>query len=580
MRYTDEVSNWKLHILQVISFLCGIAIITRLYHLQVYEHETFAKLGKKNFLRIQTVPSPRGDIIDIHGNLLATNMPITHLYWQGTGNKEIAPDQHHILELAQIILSSADTQFTIPLQQIKFAERFGTRVKIADELTYEQLSQISEQCMQSQNLVITTHFKRYYPYGSLACHILGYLGDIHIQSQGKMGLEKLFEPTLQGQHGLVQTTINSFGRQLAQEQLQRVQKGGSLQTTLDIKLQQLAEQCFPEIDSGTFILLDPRTGALRALVSRPGFDPTLFLKPISSETWQELQEKSKPFLNRAFHAMYPPASTFKLITLSAALETHIVHPDTKVFCSGYTTFANRKYHCNNRHGHGKVGIQDSIAHSCNILFYEIAKHVHIDTLADYANRFGLGESTQVIFGDKQGLVPSNEWKIINKGERWWQGETLSAAIGQSFLLVTPIQIACMIAGIFEGYLVQPRISDQEPIIKKPIHVKPETRTILQEFMRSVITTGTGKRISNLKHLKIYAKTGTAQTVALKDGDKDQEIQERLHKEHAWFVSYFSYKDEEPLVMIILIEHAGSSKYATGIAKQFLLKYLKLKKEAT
>lgn len=577
MRYTDQISSWKLYVLQCISFVCGIIILTRLYHLQIHNHETFATLGKKNFLRTQTVPSPRGDIVDMHGKLLATNMPITHLYWQGTGNKTLQKDQLRMLELVEIIVSTPEKPCILPVQQIKFAERFGTRVKIAAELTYEQLTQISEQCLQSQNLIISTHFKRYYPHGPLACHILGYLGDIHIQSQGKMGLEKLFQPILQGKNGLLQTKINSFGRQLAEEQLQRVQKGGNLHTTLDIELQKIAEQCFPEEDSGAFILMDPKTGALRALVSRPGFDPTIFLKPISSGDWQELQNKSKPFLNRAFHSMYPPASPFKLITLSAALETHIIEADTKVFCNGYTTFAGRKYHCANRTGHGKVGISDSIAHSCNILFYEIAKRIHIDTLADYAQRFGLGESTNVIFGDKQGLVPSNQWKITHKKEKWWQGETLSAVIGQSFLLATPIQIARMIASIFEGYLVQPRISDQEEIVKKPLRIKHETRAILQEFMKSVITTGTGRRISNLKHITIYAKTGTAQTVAFKDEHEKSENLEKMRKEHAWFVSYFSYKDEEPLVMVILVEHAGSSKYATKIAKQFLVQYSKLKK---
>ncbi|NBX78522.1 penicillin-binding protein 2 [bacterium] len=579
MRYTDTTSFGKINFLFSVFLIFIIIIGSRLYFLQMYNHEHFALLGKKNFLRTQIIPCPRGNIVDCHGEILATNTPITHMYWQGSGNNQFSETQIEALKKINLILYPEFEESPLPFAKIKYAEKFGTKVKIHEDLSYVQLSQIAEQCMNCQNIRFDTHFKRHYPHGHTACHVLGYLGDVTLQPQGKMGIEKVFESVLQGNHGIVQTTINSFGRQLSAQQIKHAQKGGNLQTTLDLEMQKLAEQAFPEQDAGAMIILNPKTGDIKTLISRPGFDPTLFLKPISQEDWASIQSLSTPFLNRVFHALYPPASTFKLVTISAALEEHLINEHTKTYCMGYTTFAGRKYHCSRRTGHGLMDIQDSLAYSCNILFFDIAKRLHIDKLSEYAHKFGLGENTNVIFQDKTGVVPNNAWKIANKGERWWQGETLSAVIGQSFLLVTPIQVACMIGSIFEGYLVKPRITFQEEIETRPLKIQTSTRNFLKECMRMVITTGTGQRIKNLKDIQIFAKTGTAQVVGMKNPDGDDEEQEYARRHHAWFVSYFSYKHEDPLVLVLMIEHVGSSIYATTVAKNFLKAYVQSRKQA-
>ena len=222
--------------------------------------------------------------------------------------------------------------------------------------------------------------------------------------------------------------------------LEKALIGNDLHTTIDIELQHLCEKVFPESRTGTFILLNPADGAIVALVSRLHFDPNIFLDPISYETWQGLQEKN-PFLNRAFDASYPAGSTFKLVTISAALETGIIAEDELWNCKGYTLFGNRKYWCARRSGHGEISIKKAVAESCNTLFFEIGKKIDIDVLANYAHKFGLGKKTNVVFSEKVGLVPNREWKFDYKGECWWPGETLSVTIGQSFLLTTPIQIA-------------------------------------------------------------------------------------------------------------------------------------------
>ena len=204
----------------------------------------------------------------------------------------------------------------------------------------------------------------------------------------------------------------------------------------------------------------------------------------------------------------------------------------------------------------------------NIIFYEIGKRISIDTIADYAYRFGLGKQTGIHFPEKTGLVPTSQWKIENKGERWWQGETVSASIGQTYLLATPLQIARMQSAIFSGFLTKPRILENEPIEQEPLDINPKTLKFLKKSMRATVEEGTGKRLKDIDDLTISAKTGTAQISSL----KQRMLNSEEYREHAWFLGAFSYKEENPLVMVVLVEHAGGSRAPTSIARKFLIKY--------
>lgn len=571
MRYTTPTTRSQLNLIGLCTTAGIFFIFTRLIFLQVYHHQFLAKLGEKNFTRIKQINPLRGNILDCNGNLLATNRPVINIDWIGTGLHKLSPAQHTILTKIETVLSKYNQPILIELSKINRAEKFSTSIQLASDVTIEALSEISEQCADSQNIVISKKFQRFYPHKNLACHILGYLGDLDNNTEigGKMGLELIFNDILKGKHGSMSHIINSFGKNLQMSKIANSQSGQALTITIDMKLQQIAESVMPADHAGAFILLDPKTGALKALVSNPGFDPSIFLKPILTDDWKQLQQ-NKPFINRAFNASYPPASIFKLITMSTALEHGLITPESKFYCNGYTTFKNRKYYCSKRSGHGWLDIKGSLAHSCNIGCFEIAQKISIDTLADYAFRFGLGEKTNIIFPENQGIVPSNEWKRMVKGEPWWKGETLSAAIGQSFLMVTPIQIACMIGSIFKGYLIKPRILEYDPIETIPLDIKPSTREFLQECMKSAIQIGTGRNVGRLKNITIYAKTGTAQTKSRQSSDA-KDIQNDCH---AWCVIYFTYKDQDPLVMTILIEHAGGSSVATAVAKKFLSAYMK------
>ena len=544
-------------------------IVLRLFYLQITLSDFFSFQSKKNFTRMEKVPSPRGNILDRNNRFLATNRPTIDLYWQGSGKSSLTTAQQKTLQKIEDILTISITDNQELMRTITTAEKRHKPVLLANNIPFDHMCKIEEQCFNNQNILLRNSFKRYYPYHSYASHIVGYLGNFDFKIVGKMGLEQLFENMLQGEQGIVLNTINSLGRHLNQQEVKRSLAGNNIKITLDIELQDILEEVFPQEYSGTFIVMDAVDGDILGVVSRPNFDPSLFLEHMKKESWNMLQEKQL-FLNRAFNATYPPGSIFKLITTSAALEHNIIQQDATWHCNGHVSFANRQYHCNKRDGHGHLSLHTGLVKSCNAMFFEIGKQVSIDILADYAQRFGLGKPTRIIFPEKSGLVPSMDWKLQTKGERWWPGETLSAAIGQSYLLVTPIQIARMISSIFTGYLVTPRIVVNEPIIKEPLDIQDSTRTFLQEAMRYVVEDGTG-RGAKIKDIELYAKTSTAQTSAY-----NKRCLGSIYLEHGWFVAYLKYKDHKPLTLVILVEHAGTARVATNIAKKFLLKYKKLR----
>jgi len=559
-----------MHKIRYLSIGCigmGLIIMIRLLYLQATISYYLHTRSQKNFLRISSVQPIRGTIVDSKGRLLATNRIVTNLCWLGSGQKNLSADSVATVTRLASLVPLRITNHDELMTALKRTERSSSTLILAHELTFEQLSRIEELFPDDPHIRITTHVKRLYPHTTCACHILGYLGsaDNAAATSGRMGLEQICERTLRGQQGSIARKINSFGTHVAEIELKRTLAGNTIYTTLDIDIQNIAETVFPEQESGTIIVMDAKDGALQAVLSRPTFNPAFFLDHIDHKQWQQMQE-NRPFLNRAFNACYPPGSLFKLVTVSAALEHNLIKQDALWYCNGYFTYHARRYGCHLHTGHGQLSTCQALAHSCNILFYTIGKQIDIDLLAHYAHLFGLGSKTNLPFAQQEGLIPSRAWKRQVKGERWWQGETLSASIGQSFLLVTPIQVARMIGSIFTGYLVQPRLLQKDPIVTTPLQLKADTIDFLQRSMKSVITGGTGQR-ANLKNITIHGKTSTAQTSLLQKRDKG-----KSYMEHAWFAAHVQYKTERPFVLVVLLENCGSSRVATQTAKNFLQQY--------
>lgn len=548
-----------------------LVMLGRLSYLQINLSDYFFTRSQQNFLHIGHTLSARGTIIDSRGKLLATNRPRTLLIWVGTGNRKLTPEQLHALNTITTILALSPEDGDAIMHDVARAEHGKKNITLHTDLTVEQLSKISELYPHDHNMQIISDFQRYYPYHTYASHLLGYLGTVNTENYGKMGLEKLLEESLRGQKGTELNIIDSVGRNITRTTLQHALIGHDIQTTLDIEIQDICERVFPADASGTLILMNPTDGSIVSMLSRPHFDPNIFLHPISTDEWQQIVEK-KPFINRALHALYPPGSIFKLVTISAAFQEGLVPCDMQytTTCKGYYKFAGRKYWCNNHFGHGPMTIAQSLAHSCNILFFGIGRKIDIDTLARYASDFGLGRKTDISLPESTGLIPTREWKRKAKGESWWPGETVSVSIGQSFLLVTPIQLARMISAIFTGYLVKPRILVNEPVQTEELGLPYYVRKFLQKSMKRVVEYGTGLRMRRVKDIKMYAKTSTAQTSDLQKRDLGTQ-----YLEHGWLVGNFSYKDNPPLTIVVLVEHAGSSQVATGIVRNFLGEYKRL-----
>ena len=554
----------------IIIIVCTVCIIGfRLAYLQIIQRHNLFSQGERNYQRVKKIRPPRGNILDRNGTLLATNRPVTDIYWHGTGSRIFTPEQNRTISILETILNTENISDENTLRKIRTAERYQREHLIARDLTFEQISRIAEQLADSKNIRLSTQFTRHYPFKTAASHIIGYLGVKDIEQFGKMGLEKIFEEELRGHDGTHMRTINSFGTLLDDIELQKVISGQDVYTTLDIRLQMIAESILTDDYPGTLIMFDPENGDILSLVSSPRFDPEIFLQSIKIEEWRNLQAKY-PFINRAFYACYPPGSIFKLITACAALEHNIIQEDTIINCKGFTRFAGRKYGCNRRWGHGELTATQAIAYSCNPLFYEIGKQISIDVLADYAHRFGLGYKTGAAFAERSGIIPSTEWKHATHKERWWPGETLSATIGQSYLLVTPIQIARMLGSIFTKELAKPRIILHEPIEKYPLDIKPETLAFIQNAMYEAVQKGTSRRLARLKDMTIHAKTSTAQVSALQ-----KRLLDTKYLEHGWCILHAQYKQEKPFVLVVLVENAGNSSVPTLLAKTFLEQYMKI-----
>lgn len=564
----------KIRIIFIFSMFFLSIIAVRLFYLQIFKSRQLVQLGQKNFLRTEIIPSLRGNLLDRNGKLLATNVPVFDLYWQGSGNPELSSSQYDFLTKVKSILG-VDIISDEKEVEIDSAERYSRQILIKKSLSDVELYKICEQCAESSNVFVARHFTRTYPNGTLASHVVGYLRgtDSYGRVKGLYGLEWKFQDNLQGEYGYIKHIVNATGKRLSSTESRSAIAGNNIKLTLDLTLQSIVEALFSPGQAGAFVIMDPENGDILAMHSYPNFDPNAFLGPISQQKWQEQFCVDNPLLNRAIHATYPPASLFKLVTFIAGLEEKVIKQDSTFVCNGYTEFCGGRYNCLCRTGHGPLSARRALEVSCNIPCYEMAKKMSVDQFAAYATRLGLGQPTGFLFPDKKGIVPTSAWKQCVLGERWWGGETLSVSIGQSYLLVTPLQVARMVAGICSGYLVKPRILVDEEVVRSPLYISNETLAFLRDVMREVVLCGTARCLSWVRDFTASAKTGTAQTISL----KRQKCGTKMQLEHAWLGGFFSYKGGKPLAIAVLVENCGSSRYAVQLVKNFFTIYKRVYK---
>ncbi len=559
------------------------AILTRLWVLQIGQMESWRSLSENNRIRLERLPATRGLVLDRRGEPLVENRPAFDVQIVPEDTPDLAAT---LARLGDII----DGDLPDKAEFARAARRQPRHepVPVRRDVDWDTVVRLEVLESELPGVRLATGPIRTYTRGSLGSHLLGYVGQVdpgtlerdHSYRMGdlvgKSGLERSFEEWLRGRPGAQQIEVDALGRRLRVISEKAPQPGRNLVLTIDGRLQAFAEQLL-EGREGALVALDPRTGGVLALASAPGYDPNAFARGISSSDWKGLTgDVLQPLQNRTVQGQYPPGSTFKVVTAAAALEEGVVTPFTRIFCGGAWRFGNRSYRCWRPGGHGSVDMHDALVGSCDVYFYQVGHRLGIDTLAEYARRFGLGRLPEAgLDHEKAGLVPDTAWKKRRFNERWYPGETLSVAIGQGALLTTPIQMARVIGAIAGGALYRPHLVDRvespggetvdafAPEIDTDLGLRPTTLHQLREALRDVVESprGTGRN-AHLPSVEVGGKTGTVQVFRMgQNRIKTADLPRHL-RDHAWFVAFAPVEDPE-IAIAVLIEHAGTGGGATA-----------------
>ena len=587
-------------ILVVVSFLC---LWMRIWYLQILKWQYLTGLSENNRVRMVTLPANRGMIKDRNGETLVSIRPAFNLYLTPEDARNL---DSSLDKLAQRISLDREKLKKKIAQTKSFKE-----VLIKGDIPREEVAFVEENNMSLPGIRIRAEPLRNYVFNNLASHTLGYLGEISKASLerlkdpayrqgdfvGKNGLENIYESLLRGKKGYKEVEVDVSGRELKTLRKLPPESGNNLILTLDVKIQEELEKLMTETAeqnmNGSVVVMKVQTGEIIAITSKPSFDPNKFAAGISTRNWRDLlTDEWHPLQNRSIHGQYPPGSTYKIVTAIAGLGEGVIKPDTSIFCPGHFKLGRGRYRCWKKSGHGFMNLHDALVQSCDVYFYTIGHRLGIDTIAKYAKRFGLGRSTRLgLSREKKGLVPTTQWKLLNKKEPWQLGETISASIGQGFNLVTPIQQVIMMAAVANrGILLKPylvkRIEGPEgqlrqeffPEIIGQIGVDPDHLEQVRMALRDVVNgaRGTGKK-SRLKNIIVSGKTGTAQVVRMKSNEeleKGEAIPVK-YRDHAWFVAFAPY--EKPVLAVaIIVEHGGHGGATAGpIAGKIFKKYFKL-----
>lgn len=585
----DRVRTFNRRTLLIGGLQAGVfsVLAGRLYYLQIMQGDRFRTLAEENRINLRLIAPPRGHIIDRNGAPLAVN--------QQNYRMVILPDQvsnlEQLLDNVGKYVSVSEFERKRIIREIK-SNKAITSVLVRDNLTWDQVAALSLHNIEIPGTDIEVGEVRTYPYTNITAHILGYVGavaekDMEAEEDepiltapgfriGKNGVEKFYEQALRGVAGTVQLEVNAHGRVVRELARQEPQIGNNLKLAIDVGLQQFTAQRFEGVESGAAVLVDVKTGAVHALVSHPGFDPNLFTYGISQEDWDKLNnDPYVPLLNKAVNGAYAPGSTFKPVVALAALDADLIKPETTIFCPGYVDLGEHRFHCWKHGGHGNVNMKQAFAGSCDAYFYELGKRVGIDRIQAMAKRLGLGQKLGIDLPlERSGLVPSRAWKLATKGGMWHQGETLVAAIGQGYMLATPLQLAIMTARIANGGVaVTPKLMlPPEGFAEETasIGLKEEHLKIVQDAMSAVVNTpsGTayGSRIMDEK-MAMAGKTGTSQVRRITKAEREEGVTKNEdlpweERDHALFIGYAPISAPR-FACAVIVEHGGSGSHTAA-----------------
>lgn len=571
-----------------------LMLIGRMYYLQVIQYEHHSTLSESNRVHVQPIPPNRGLIYDRNGVILAENRPSFSL----TVTRERAVDWLAELDRVVEILGLGESERVLFEKRVRQGRRPFEPVPIMFELSEEQIARIAVNQFQLPGIEVTAQLVRHYPQQEHFAHSVGYVGRINEQELkrldtinysgthhvGKTGLERFYEDDLHGKVGYEEVETNARGRVLRVLKRTPPVPGKDLMLTLDSRLQAAAEAALGG-RRGAVVAIEPATGEILAVVSQPSFDPNLFVTGISFTKYAELSESlDRPLYNRVMRGLYPPGSTIKPMVAVAGLDAKTITPQTKLFDPGYYQLPNvsHKYRNWNRYGDGWVDLDLAIARSNDTYFYDLAHKLGIDQLHDYMTRFGFGTRVALdIFEETAGLMPSREWKQRRYRQVWYPGETLILGIGQGYMQATPLQLAQATALMAtRGKWIRPRLArsiggappvDTDPV--EDIELRdPRYWDYANQGMESVVhgPRGTARKVGLGAPYRIAGKSGTAQVVAIKQGEKyDSEKLAERHRDHALFVA-FAPADDPRIAVAVMVENGESGGGVAGpVARQVM-----------
>lgn len=559
--------------LLVFSFFGAIA--SRLAYIQLVEGNTYQEKAENNRTKILPKPPVRGNLYDRKGRILgATRLSHSAYLWPIVRKQENWAEIRSVL--AQI-LNIPETELQKTLEQENYDS--PTLVRIARNLTPQQITAIEENRNLLSEVEVDTDTIRYYPHGKNGSHVLGYTREINAEELaqrkeqgyrlgdviGKMGAESAFESDLRGEWGGILLERDGAGKVLGKLGLKEAKAGNDVTLTLDLDLQKAAEQALGD-RKGAVVALDPRDGSVLAMVSYPGFDPNIFSGKITTQLWKEVQGKGNPFINRSLRG-FPPASTFKIVTATAGLESGKYKPSTILPTYAYLRVGGTAFGEWNRSGFGPMGFVRAMAWSSNTFFGQIGNGVGGETLIEWARKYGFGSKTGIeLEEDTPGLIADSQWKKERFNWEWTVGDTVNMSIGQGFTLATPLQVAVMFAVPANGgNLVVPHLRQDPSYLekRKSLDLKPETLKTLREGLRAVVTNGTGGKAA-VDGVAVAGKSGTAEAPP--------------GKSHAWFGAFAPYENPE-IVVVAFVEHSGGGGGSTAgpIVQKVLTAYFAQKK---
>lgn len=585
-------------IVVVFFFLAG-----SFWYVQAVQAERFRELSASNALRATPIRAKRGLIMDRNGKILADNQPAYALMLMRPDLREIEKNQPGHKDKLFAFLSAT---LELPPEEI---QRRIDEAKVAanqptplhDDLSLTQVSEIEARQMEFPAIRVEPVQRRNYRYGTMAAHVLGYIGeatekDLETRTDlkmgdliGKKGVEFVYDDFLRGIDGTLYEVVDTHGRSLSEYEPARREPvaGRNIRLTLDFDLQRTAEQYFLDNEMvGAAVALDPRSGEVLAMVSSPAYNPNVYSRRFAPDTWKTIL--SNPFkleVNRAIKGVYSPGSVFKIVMGMAGFENGVINPSTTYHCGGSATFHGRRFRCWKREGHGAVNWARAIKVSCDIYFYNVGSALGVDKINEYAHKLTFGELTKIdLEGETAGLVPSTEWAETVQKRKWYPSETISVAIGQGPLTVTVLQTANMMAAIANGSKVmRPHLLKEveetrpdgtiarkvvEPSVLHQIQLPPQALGAVRQGLWDVVNApgGTGSN-AKVEGLDVCGKTGTVQVVA-QSGWK-QKLPFKL-KDHAWFAS-FAPKDDPQMVVVVFVEHGGGGgSDAAPLAKNLFM----------